>query len=64
MLEEKLSLEEIAINRDMTLQTIQDHIVKLYNFNKLTLSEILKYSSLEKLKMIRELVKKENFHVE
>lgn len=64
LLEEKLSLEEIAINRDMTLQTIQDHIVKLYNFNKLTLSEILKYSSLEKLKMIREVVKKENFHVE
>ena len=63
-LEEKLSLEEIAINRDMTLQTIQDHIVKLYNFNKLTLSEILKYSSLEKLKMVREVVKKENFNAE
>ncbi len=61
LLEEKLSLSEIALNRDMTLQTIQDHIIKLYNFNKITLSEILKYSSLEKLKMVREVIKKENF---
>lgn len=64
LLEEKLTLSEIAIQRDMTEQTIQDHIVKLYNFNKLTLSEILKYSSLEKLKSIREVVKKENFNSE
>jgi len=64
LLEEKLSLSEIALNRDMTLQTIQDHIIKLYNFNKITLSEILKYSSLEKLKMVREVIKKENFTVD
>jgi hypothetical protein len=44
----------------MTLQTIEEHIVKLYGFNKLTLSEILKYSSLEKLKKIKEVIKTNN----
>ncbi len=57
LLWEKLSLSEIAVKREMTLQTIEEHIVKLYSFNKLTLSEILKYSSLEKLKKIKEVIK-------
>lgn len=57
LLGEKLSLAEIATQREMTLQTIEEHIVKLYGFNKLTLSEILKYSSLEKLKKVRDVIK-------
>lgn len=61
LLWEKLSLSEIATKREMTLQTIEEHIVKLYGLNKLTLSEILKYSSLEKLKKVKDVVKKENF---
>lgn len=60
LLWEKLSLLEIAEKREMTLQTIEEHIVKLYGFNKLTLSEILKYSSLEKLKKVKEVVKTNN----
>jgi uncharacterized protein YpbB len=52
------------VKRDMTLQTIQDHIIKLYGFNKITLSEILKYSSLEKLKKVREVVKKQDGNIE
>lgn len=60
----KLSLVEIAEKRKMTLQTIEEHIVKIYGFNKLTLSEILKYSSLEKLKKIKEVVKINNLSSE
>lgn len=60
LLWEKLSLSEIAAKREMTLQTIEEHIVKLYSFNKLTLSEILKYSSLEKLRKVKEVVKTNN----
>lgn len=60
LLNEKLSLSEIATKREMTLQTIEEHIVKLYSFNKLTLSDILKYSSLDKLKKVKEVIKKEN----
>lgn len=60
LLEEKLELSEIAKKREMTLQTIEEHIIKLYSFNKLTLSEILKYSSLDKLKKVKEVIKKES----
>lgn len=57
LLWEKLSLGEIAEKREMTLQTIEEHIVKLYSSHKLTLSEILKYSDLAKLKKIKQIIK-------
>ncbi|MDD5769368.1 MAG: RecQ family ATP-dependent DNA helicase [Candidatus Gracilibacteria bacterium] len=64
LLQEKISLQEIAIKREMTIQTIEEHIVKLYSLNKLTLSEILKFSSLEKLKKIKETIKNNSLSLE
>jgi hypothetical protein len=44
----------------MTLQTIESHIVKLYEISKITLQDILKYSTLEKLKNIKSVIEKNN----
>lgn len=57
LLKEKFSLEEISFKRELWLQTIEEHIVKLYIFNKLTLSEVLKYSTIDKLKKVKEVLK-------
>jgi uncharacterized protein YpbB len=53
---EENTLEEIAKTRELWLQTIETHIVKLYEFWKLSLAEILKFSELEKLKSIKKIV--------
>lgn len=48
------SLEEIAKTREVTLQTIQSHIIKLYEFDKIQLNKIMSYTSMEKLNQVKE----------
>lgn len=50
------TIKEIAEDRGFGTQTIEDHIVKLYNFDKLSLAEIMKFSDFSKLKSIKEII--------
>lgn len=50
------TIKEIAEDRWFGTQTIEDHIVKLYNFDKLSLAEIMKFSNFSKLKSIKEVI--------
>lgn len=56
LLKEWKNIKEIAEIRDFGTQTIEDHIVKLYNFDKLSLAEIMKFSDFSKLKNIKEVI--------
>lgn len=56
---EKMTLEDIAQTRQLWLQTIQWHMVYLYQVGKISLLEMMKFSSLWKLKEIKELIQKE-----
>lgn len=56
LLNKWISLSEIAKSREMTLQTIESHIVKLYEFWKISIWEIMKYSELDKLKNIKSII--------
>ena len=56
LLKEWNSIKEIAEIRWFGTQTIEEHIVKLYNFDKLSLSEIMKFSEISKLKQIKEVI--------
>lgn len=53
---EEKTLPEIAKTRELWLQTIETHIIKLYEFWKLSLAEIMKFSELEKLKYVKKIV--------
>ncbi len=64
LLKENNSLKEISVKRELWLQTIEDHIVKLYQFNKLTLSEIIKFSNIEKLKKVKNVIKNNSLEVD
>gem|GEM_PF-3079297 len=48
------SLKEMAEMRELTPQTIESHLVKLYQHKKIPLQEILKFSTIEKLKDIKQ----------
>ncbi len=54
------SLKEIANIREMSVQTIQEHIVKLYILWKIDLSKIYTFTTLEKCKIIKDIIKKNN----
>ena len=56
MYKDWISLLEIAKNRELSLQTIEGHIVKLYEFWKLSLNDILKFSNLQTLKQIKQVI--------
>ncbi len=56
MYKDWISLSEIAENRELSLQTIEWHIVKLYEFWKLSLNDILKFSNLQTLKQIKQVI--------
>jgi uncharacterized protein YpbB len=49
-----LSIDEIAKQRELTKQTIEWHIIWLYTYSKIPLNEVIKISTLEKLKFIKE----------
>ena len=57
-------LKEIAISREMTLQTIETHITKLYEFWKIGLHDIMKYSDFDKLKNIKSIIEKNNLELD
>ena len=57
-------IDHIAKKREMTIQTIQTHIIKLYEFWKINLWDIMKYTSLDKLKKIKETIQKNNLSKE
>jgi ATP-dependent DNA helicase RecQ len=54
------TLWEIASIRELWVQTIESHIVKLYEFWKINLWEILTFTMIEKLKKIKDIVAKNN----
>lgn len=64
LLNEWKDLKEIAISREMTLQTIETHITKLYEFWKIGLHDIMKYSELDKLKNIKSIIEKNNLELD
>jgi len=51
-----LSLNEIREKRELWFQTIQEHMVKLYVFNKVDLQKIMTFTSIDKLKTIKEII--------
>lgn len=50
------SLIEIALERKLTLQTIETHMIKLYEFWKINLSQIMSFSEINKLKQIKKII--------
>jgi hypothetical protein len=51
--------KEIAILRGLNLQTIEDHVVRLYGDSKLSLNEVLKYVNLWNLKTVKDVLNEE-----
>jgi ATP-dependent DNA helicase RecQ len=49
-------LKEIAVTRGFNLQTIEDHIIKLYDVSKISLSQILEYVNLWNLKIVKNIL--------
>ncbi len=64
LLETGITLDEIAKNREVTLQTIESHLVKLYEYDKISLSKIMQYSSLETLKEIKNTINSKNLEID
>ncbi len=54
------NLENIAKMRELWIQTIEWHIVKLYEFWKISLQEIMNFSDLETLKEIKKNIQENN----
>ncbi len=54
------SVEEIAKMRNLTIQTIEWHLLNMYERWRIPLNEIIKFFDLEKLKKIKKLIE-ENF---
>ncbi len=48
-----ISMWEIAKERDFTSQTIEEHLIKLYTIWEISLNEIMNFSTLENLKLIK-----------
>lgn len=58
LIEDGLDIKQISLNRELSLQTIEWHIVSLYEFDKLTLVWVLKYSTIDHLKEVKKAIKK------
>ncbi|MDD4151280.1 MAG: RecQ family ATP-dependent DNA helicase, partial [Candidatus Gracilibacteria bacterium] len=56
LLKEGKNIDEIVEIRGLGKQTIEDHLVKLYSFDKLSLAEIMKFSDFSKLKNIKNII--------
>ncbi len=50
------SLKNISEKRNITIQTLESHIIKLYEIWEILLSEIIKLTSFSKLKLIKEVI--------
>ena len=50
------SLKEISEKRDMWLQTIEWHVVKLYEISELWLSDLLKFTNFSNLKQVKDVI--------
>lgn len=64
LLNEWKDLKEIAISRELSITTIETHITKLYEFWKIGLQDVMKYSSLDKLKNIKSIIEKNNLELD
>lgn len=53
------TLKEISKQRQLWIQTVEDHIVKLYNSGELGLMDILKLSELVNLKAVKEVLEQD-----
>jgi RecQ family ATP-dependent DNA helicase len=53
------NLKEISLKREMWLQTIEWHVVKLYEMWKLWLTDMMKYASFSNLKIVKEIINSE-----
>jgi hypothetical protein len=49
-------MKEIALHRELSLVTIEGHIIKLYQDKRISLISILKIADLQKLKIVKEVV--------
>lgn len=56
---EKNILKKISEERNLALQTIESHFLKLYEIWQISLFDILKFSDLEKLKIIKKIILEE-----
>ena len=56
LLKNWISLKEISEKRDMWLQTIEWHVVKLYEISELWLSDLLKFTSFSNLKQVKDVI--------
>ncbi len=61
---EKKTLKEIAVQRELWIQTIETHVVKLYENGKISLAEILVFSDIKKLQSIQQLIEQHNLSTE
>ena len=56
LLKNWISLKEISEKRDMWLQTIEWHVVKLYEISELWLSDLLKFTNFSNLKQVKDVI--------
>jgi len=50
------TLLEISKIRELSVQTIESHIIKLYEFWKINISQIMNFSQIDKLKRIKKII--------
>jgi uncharacterized protein YpbB len=60
LLSEWFKIEQIAEKRGVTVQTIETHLMKLYEHNKIPLQDILKQFDLSVLKQVKEIITNNN----
>lgn len=54
--QETKNLKEIAKKRELAEMTIENHILKLYELSKISLTDLLNYSSISNLKKIKNII--------
>ena len=54
--QETKNLKEIAKKRELAEMTIENHILKLYKLSKISLTDLLNYSSISNLKKIKNII--------
>lgn len=56
LFEQGISLDEISKQREMWIQTIEEHICKLYGAGKVGLGEVMKLTPFSKAKIIKQII--------
>ncbi|MDP5038821.1 MAG: helix-turn-helix domain-containing protein, partial [Candidatus Gracilibacteria bacterium] len=58
------TLLEISKIRELGLQTIESHMIKLYEFGKINISQIMTFSQIGKLKQIKKIILENDFELD